>query len=96
MPDETVAPRESGMAAPAATAVRIVYTNYRGETAQRTVIPDNFWFGETEWHRGSQWFMDAYDIDRHAIRSFALADVKSWSPASDAARASIIAVCAPH
>jgi predicted DNA-binding transcriptional regulator YafY len=75
---------DSSAIARAATAVTIIYTNYRDETAPRTVIPDNFWFGETEWHRGAQWFMDAYDVERHVIRSFALADVKSWSSVSEA------------
>jgi predicted DNA-binding transcriptional regulator YafY len=79
LPDPIPEGAPAGSRAPSTAAVRIIYTNYRRETALRTVIPDSFWFGETEWHRGEQWFMDAYDVERHAIRSFALADIKSWS-----------------
>jgi hypothetical protein len=82
---------ESRVVARATTAVRIVYTNYRNETAPRTVIPDTFWFGETEWHHGAQWFMDAYDVEHHTIRSFALADVQGWSSISETDAQSAVA-----
>lgn len=83
MPGSSAQTAPAGSRAANAAAVRILYTNYRRETALRTVIPDRFWFGETEWHRGQQWFMDAYDVERHAIRSFALADIKRWSSSDD-------------
>jgi predicted DNA-binding transcriptional regulator YafY len=56
-------------------AVRLIYKNYRGETAERTIQPIRIWFGETEWHPGKQWLMDAYDLERKANRSFAMKDV---------------------
>jgi predicted DNA-binding transcriptional regulator YafY len=59
-------------------AVEIEYTNYRGESALRRVVPMRIWFGESEWHKGPQWFMDALDLDRQAERSFAMADVHRW------------------
>jgi len=59
--------------------VKILYTNYRGETAVRSIIPHKVWFGGTDWHPGAQWILDAFDVEKGADRSFALKDVKSWS-----------------
>jgi predicted DNA-binding transcriptional regulator YafY len=59
-------------------AIRIIYTNYRGETAQRTIVPQRVWFGATEWHPEEQWLLDAVDVEKNAQRSFALRDIKSY------------------
>ncbi|MEW6621009.1 MAG: hypothetical protein AB1422_17040 [bacterium] len=58
--------------------VSILYTNYRGETAIRKIIPNKIWFGKTDWHPENQWLLDAFDIDKNAERSFALKNIKSW------------------
>lgn len=58
----------------------IRYTNYRGETALRRIIPMSLRFGSTEWHPRAQWLLEAFDLDRHAERSFALQDILEWSP----------------
>lgn len=58
--------------------VNILYTNYRGETTIRKIIPDKIWFGKTDWHPENQWLLDAFDADKNAERSFALKDIKSW------------------
>src|ERR1700733_7374743 len=34
----------------APNAISLVYTNYRGETSVRRVIPQRIWFGATDWH----------------------------------------------
>lgn len=59
-------------------AIKIVYTNYRGETASRHVVPQRVWFGATDWHPEEQWLLDAIDLDKGAERSFALLDIKSY------------------
>jgi len=59
-------------------SVKILYTNYRGETAIREVIPEKIWFGGTDWHPEPQWLLDAFDVEKDAKRSFAMKDVKSW------------------
>ena len=59
--------------------VKILYTNYRGETAVRLILPDKIWFGKTEWHPDEQWLLDAYDIHKQAKRSFALREIQQWS-----------------
>lgn len=60
-------------------AIKIVYTNYRGETALREVLPQRIWFGATEWHPEQQWLMDAIDVEKDAPRSFALRDIQSYA-----------------
>jgi hypothetical protein len=61
--------------------VSVLYTNYRGITALRRVIPRRIWFGHTDWHPGEQWILDALDVEKRAERSFAMADIKEWSAA---------------
>jgi len=58
--------------------VNIVYTNYRGETRVRKIIPVKLWFGKTKWHPEEQWLLDAYDIVKKANRTFAMKDIKAW------------------
>jgi hypothetical protein len=70
------------MNAPSSTApkeaVAILYTNYRGETSIRKIVPKKIWFGKTDWHPDEQWILDAFDLEKGAERGFALRDVKSW------------------
>jgi predicted DNA-binding transcriptional regulator YafY len=58
--------------------VCILYTNYRGETAVRKIVPKKIWFGKTEWHLEEQWILDAVDIEKKADRGFAMKDIKAW------------------
>lgn len=51
------------------------YTNHRGETAARRVLPLRLEWGATEWHPETQWLLWAYDLDRGAERAFALSGV---------------------
>lgn len=60
---------------------RIVYTNYRGETATRLIVPRRLWFGSTEWHPEAQWLLDALDVEKNEQRSFAVADISKWERA---------------
>ena len=58
--------------------VEIVYTNWKGVTSIRHIIPKDIFFGSTEWHKEEQWLMNAFDVDKQANRAFALKDIKSW------------------
>ena len=60
-------------------SVSIVYTNYRGETSVRRITPKKIWFGKNEWHKEEQWFLDAFDEEKKADRSFAMKDISKWS-----------------
>lgn len=54
--------------------ITLTYTNWRGETAARTLIPLYVWFGATEWHPSPQWLLRATDTAKAAERDFALKD----------------------
>lgn len=67
-----------------------MYRNHRGEVAERHVIPISPHWGSTEWHPEPQWLLQAYDLDKAAIRDFAMDDIlgaslgqeipKGWTP----------------
>jgi predicted DNA-binding transcriptional regulator YafY len=59
--------------------VTVIYTNYRGETGERKILPKKIWFGSTEWHPEEQWLLEALDVDKNEDRHFAMKDIKSWS-----------------
>lgn len=60
--------------------VTVTYTNWRGETAQRTIIPRRVWFGSTDWHPEPQWLLTALDVEKQADRDFALKDFGAPAP----------------
>lgn len=45
--------------------VNIFYTNYRGETLVRKIIPKKIWFGKTEWHPEEQWLLLSLSVKFH-------------------------------
>lgn len=60
--------------------ITFTYTNWRGETAQRTAVPKSLWFGVTDWHPEPGWLMTAHDLEKAADRDFALADCAFSAP----------------
>lgn len=58
--------------------VRILYTNWKGETAYRKIIPKSIEFKATEWHKEAQWILNAFDVNKQADRGFAIKDIKEW------------------
>lgn len=58
--------------------IRISYTNWRGETSERLILPIKIWFGSTQWHKDEQWLLNALDIEKNEERDFALKDVHIW------------------
>lgn len=54
--------------------VTLTYRNWRGEVAERTIIPRRVWFGSTDWHPEPQWLLTAWDAEKGADRDFALKD----------------------
>lgn len=58
--------------------IEIDYENYRGERAWRVIAPTCLKWGETEFHAGEQWLVDAMDVARGVERTFALAGVHDW------------------
>lgn len=52
----------------------LVYTNHRGDTRKRKIVPIGVRYGSTKWHVLDQWLLDAYDIEKGEYRTFALKD----------------------
>ena len=63
---------------PTTAVVTIDYTNHRGERRDRRIVPRRLWFGESPWHPGKQWLLDAWDVEAEAMRTFAVAAIHSW------------------
>lgn len=64
-------------------AVRVLYTNYRGETTIRRVLPKSIWFGSCEWYPSEQWLLDVIDLERSVERVFALKNIRAWLGADE-------------
>lgn len=58
--------------------VSFSYTNHRNETALRFVRPLEIRFGSSQWHSQPQWLLKAYDLDKKALREFAMKDIQNW------------------
>ncbi|MFP4401836.1 MAG: hypothetical protein ACLFPL_01255 [Candidatus Nanoarchaeia archaeon] len=59
--------------------VTILYTNWKGETAQRTIIPQSIEFTSNQWHTQEQWILTAWDVEKKNYRHFPMKDIKKWS-----------------
>lgn len=56
--------------------IRFFYRNWRGECGYRTIKgAPMFWYGESKYHKGPQWFIKAHDVDKDDIRDFCLVDI---------------------
>lgn len=63
--------------------VNIEYTNHRGDRSVRRIIPRNFTFGITSFYPTPQWLLAAFDVDKQAMRVFALQNIHEWKPCLD-------------
>lgn len=54
--------------------IPVQYTNYRGETRIRHVVPQSIRWGATKWHPQPQWLIRCVDQDKGADRELALMD----------------------
>lgn len=59
--------------------VKIRYTNWKGNTSSRTIIPKELLYESNQWHKEDQWFILAWDCDKKGLRKFAIKDIKKWS-----------------
>jgi hypothetical protein len=63
---------------PSGREVNILYRNWKGEVAWRRIIPLSISFESSQSHPIPQWIMRAFDRDKEAERSFAIADIQNW------------------
>lgn len=59
-------------------SVVIDYTNWRGQRAERTIIPDKLVFGHNAFHKDEQWLLLAEDQEKGEMRMFAVAQIHAW------------------
>lgn len=58
--------------------IKVKYRNWKGEVAVRTIVPKKIFYGSSEYHKGEQWLMEVYDVDKNESRTYALKDVLEW------------------
>lgn len=63
---------------PSLSEVLILYTNWKGKTEWRRILPSGIRFATTQYHPESQWLLDAHDLDKDAERTFAVKDILQW------------------
>ncbi len=51
------------------------YRNWQGKIGVRTARVIRLTYGATEWHPEPQWLLEAFDIEKNAVRAFALRDM---------------------
>lgn len=61
-------------------AIEIDYTNHKGVRSIRKIVPFGMEFTKNEWHTEEQWLIHAFDLDKHAERTFALNGIHSSKP----------------
>lgn len=64
-------------------SVKVMYTNYRGETRLRHIFPTAIWYGSTQWHPEVQWLVQAVDMEDGKLKDFNLLGFKGDSPEYD-------------
>lgn len=54
--------------------LKILYTNWKGQTEIKNIVPQEIYFGTTEQHKEEQWLMQVLDVDKGATRTYAVQD----------------------
>jgi len=54
-----------------------LYTNWKGETSVRNAIVNTFHLGSNQWHPQNQFLLTGLDVDKNAMRCFALKDMSN-------------------
>lgn len=53
-------------------AIKVVYTNWKGKTEKRNIIPIEAYWGHTEFHKEDQFLLKCIDVDKGAERTYAM------------------------
>lgn len=57
------------------TICTVTYTNWKGNTRKRNIIPVHVVYGKTKFHPEEQWLVEAVDCENKQIKHFALKDM---------------------
>lgn len=60
--------------------IEFTYTNWKGKTKQRRATPCRLFWGSNEWHKEPQLLLEAHDLDKEALRTFAIKDMSEIKP----------------
>ena len=60
--------------------IEIKYKNWKGKVGNRIITPIKLRYGESEFHKGNQWILKAWDISKSAVREFAINDILEYIP----------------
>ena len=55
--------------------IRFIYKNYKGEVSERQVVPCGLYYDKNNGWHDSAWILEAYDLDKGAVREFCLTDI---------------------
>ncbi len=58
--------------------IKILYTNWKGKTCIRYILPIKLWYGSTKWHKQESWLLQAMDLEKNAKRDFVMKDILKW------------------
>ncbi len=56
----------------------VIYTNWKGETGVRRILPIRLYYGKSEFHAGCQWLLEVMDVGRGKRRTFAVNEISMW------------------
>lgn len=56
--------------------VSFSYKNYKGKFSRRRAILIGVFWGSNQWHSEPQWLVKGEDLDKKAVRTYALKDIR--------------------
>ena len=59
------------------SVIEFDYVNWKGEKGHRRALVSGFYYGNTEYHKESQWLLVALDLDKDEERVFAMNDMSN-------------------
>lgn len=60
--------------------ISFTYTNWKGVTKKRRAVINRLFWGNNEFHPVPQLLVDGYDLDKTALRTYALKDITDVQP----------------
>jgi len=60
---------------PVEIPIKVKYKNYQGVTSIRIIIPQQIHYGSTDYHKEDQWLLDVFDVEKDALRTYALMNI---------------------